>query len=59
MRYPKVLASISWLVFLVLGCEGGEAVTPDFDQPRGVGTLNIDMDYQAHKPVELRRKALE
>ena len=44
MRYSKILALIAGLVLLVVACGGSEAVTPQFETARGVGTLSIDMD---------------
>ena len=55
MRYSKILALIAGLVFLVLGCGGGdEAVTATFETARGVGTLSIDMDDFKFTPDNIK-----
>jgi hypothetical protein len=57
MRYSKILALIAGLVFLVLGCGGSEAVTPQFETARGVGTLNIDMEDFKFTPDNIKLTA--
>ena len=57
MRYSKILALIAGLVFLVVACGGGEAVTPEFETARGVGTLSIDMDDFKFTPDNIKLAA--
>ena len=54
MRHSKILAAIAGLVVLVLGCGGGEGVAPEFDDPNGVGTLNISMDDFKFTPDNIK-----
>ena len=54
MHYSRIVVVIIGLVFLVLGCGEDEAVTPEFDQPKGVGTLNISMNDFKFTPDKIR-----
>jgi hypothetical protein len=57
MRHSKFFAAIAGLILLVLGCGGGEAVSPEFDEPNGVGTLSIDMDDFKFTPDNIKLTA--
>ena len=54
MHYSRIVVVIIGLVFLVLGCGEDEVVTPEFDQPKGVGTLNISMNDFKFTPDKIR-----
>jgi len=54
LQYSRIVVVIIGLVFLVLGCGEDEAVTPEFDQPTGVGTLNISMNDFKFIPDKIR-----
>jgi len=54
LHYSRIVVVIIGLVFLVLGCGEDEVVTPEFDQPKGVGTLNISMNDFKFTPDKIR-----
>ena len=55
MRHLRIVVAIAGLILLASACGGDSgAVTPDFDDPRGFGTLNIDMDDFKFTPDNIR-----
>ena len=56
MKHSRIVVAITGLVFFAMACGsgGGDVVTPDFDTPGGVGTLNISMDDFKFTPDNIK-----
>ena len=54
MRRLRIVVAIAGLILFVSGCGGGEGVAPEFDDPNGVGTLNISMDDFKFTPDNIK-----
>lgn len=54
MRRLSIVVVIAGLILLASACGGGEGVAPEFDDPRGVGTLNISMDDFKFTPDNIK-----
>ena len=57
MRRLRIVVAIIGLILFASACGGDEAVTPESDGPRGVGTLNIDMDDFKFTPDNIKLTA--
>ena len=54
MRHLRIVVVIAGLILLASACGGDGAVTPEFPEARGVGTLNIDMDDFKFTPDNIK-----